>query len=178
MLSMIGVSVFILLFGGILWANARRWRYLSSIYGGPTNRPLEQRRMQSAVLLGLGGFNSLKGLLLIGVEPSGVSFRVLPPFSLFHAPFFVPYADIRGWDTSWYLDARSTELEFSRAPGIKMVMPAEQAEWIGSFAGHRMILNEACPPKGKAGRGWHAVALVHASISLIMIAWLAVQLIP
>ncbi len=61
MLHLIGLSVFVFLFGGILWRDSFRWRYLSMRYAGEGNRPIEQRNLQSAVLLGLSGFKSLKG---------------------------------------------------------------------------------------------------------------------
>ncbi len=129
--------------------------------------------LQSAVLLGLGGFNSLKGMVTFGLHETGLSMRVLPPFSVFHSPLFIPYDDIRGWKTTWYLDAKSAELEFHRAPEIKMIVPAEQAEWFRKYAGSNLVLRDVVPPHGKAGRGWYAFSLVSACISLAMLAWLA-----
>lgn len=171
--SVFGLSVFVLLFGGILYRTACRWRRLAKSYSQPVGDALESRRMQSAVLLGFGGYNSLKGILTIGVHKTGVSFRVLAPFALFHSPLFIPYGDIRGWQTTWYLDAPSTELEFSRAPGVKMVVPTDQAEWIGSHAGHRMILRTDSPPNGKTGQGWRAFILINLGLYLIMAIWAA-----
>lgn len=173
MLSLFGMSVFLALFFGMLRATARRWRYLAQSYAKVPGPPLEKRHMQSAVLLGLSGFNSLKGILTVGVHQTGVSLRVLPPFSLFHDPLFIPYGDISGWRTSWYLDARSTELQFRKAHDVKMVVPAELAEWIGGFAGEKMKLRETSPPGGRAGRGWHAFTLAHAGMSLVMLGVLA-----
>ncbi len=175
MLSVFGYGVFFVLFFGMLHAKARRWRMLAAVYGGDGGPVREKRTMQSAVLLGIGGYNSLKGILTIGVHDRGVSLRVLPPFSLFHDALFIPYGDIRGWRTSWYLDVQSIELEFTGVPAIKMVVPADQAEFIGSFAGRKMTLSAAEPPQGKAGQGWRAFALVHAGLSLVMIAWLSVM---
>lgn len=176
LLSIFGVGFAAALFGGILWSNARRWRYLSKFYSEPVRHPLEVRNLQSAVLLGLGGFNSLKGILTIGLDKTGISLRVLKPFSLFHAPLYIPHRDINGWNTTWYLDARSTELEFSGAPDVKIIMPAEQAEWIQSYSGQKLSLHNATPPEGKAGRGWHAFSVVHAAIALAMIAWIVLGL--
>ncbi|MEZ5853219.1 MAG: hypothetical protein R3D67_00180 [Hyphomicrobiaceae bacterium] len=177
MMSIFGFTMFFGIFGGILWANARRWRKLAESYAGapPAPAALEERNLQSAVLLGLDGVNSLKGIVKIGVYEAGVSLRIMAPFSLFHAPLFIPYVDIQGWATSWYLDARSTELAFRQTPEVKIVMPAEQAEWIRSFAGHKMTLRETSPPDGKAGQGWRALALIHAALSLVLIGWLCVH---
>ncbi len=169
MLAVFGYSVFFVLFFGMLWRQAFRWRNLAQYYAGDGGRLLEHRNLQSAVLLGQGGFNSLKGILKIGVNEKGVSLRVMKPFSLFHAPLFIPFADIRGWKTSWYLDAPSTELEFRRAPEIKIVVPSEQAEWIQSRAGQTMMLRDVPPPRGKAGQGWRAFLIAYAGYSLVML---------
>lgn len=177
MLAVFGYSVFFFLFFGMLWRNACRWRNLAQYYAGDSGRLHDQRNLQSAVLLGMGGFNSLKGILKIGVNEKGVSFRVMKPFSLFHAPLFIPFADIRGWKTSWYLDAPSTELEFRRAPEIKIVVPSEQAEWIQSMAGQKMMLRDVPPPRGKAGQGWRTFIIVHGGIMLVMAAVILVNMV-
>ncbi len=130
--------------------------------------------MQDAVLLGLGGYKSLKGIITIGLHSNGISFRVMPPFALFHPPLFIPYDDIRGWRTTWYLDAHSIELEFLDAPAVKMIVPAAQAEWMQTHSGRRMVLHDTEPPAGKAGRGWYAFVLVSASFSLLMLASIVV----
>lgn len=177
MLSVVGLGTFVAIFGGMWWACARRWRHLAKAYGATSHPPIEKRHMQSAVLLGLGGYNSLKGIITIGVHQTGVSLQVLAPFSLFHAPLFIPYGDIRGWGTTWYLDARSTELELRQAPDVKIVMSANQAEWIQSFAGHKVTLHDTSPPAGNAGRGWYAFAIANTGISLVMVAWLSMYLL-
>ena len=175
-LTLFGYSVFAFLFFGALWRHACRWRLLAQVYAGESGRPLAKRTMQNAVLLGLGAFNSLKGILTIAVHETGVSFRVMKPFSLFHTPLFIPYKDIRGWESTWYLDAPSTELQFIRAPGVKMVMPAEQADWIRSFSGQKMELRNAPPPNGKAGQGWRAFILANLTViigmSIILLAFM------
>jgi hypothetical protein len=176
-LSVFGFGVFAFLFFGMLWRTAVRWRYLAARYAGQTGRAIETRRMQNGVLLGLSGYNSVKGIINIGVHPNGISFRIMPPFSLFHDPLFIPYDDIRGWKTTWYLDSPSVELEFRKAPDVKMVVPAEQATWMQKFAGHKMVLHDAAPPNGKAGRGWYAFALVGAAISLLMLVSLPIILL-
>lgn len=173
MLTVFGMIVFAVIFGGMLRANAFRWRYLAKSYAEKAGSVLDKRSMRSAVLIGLGAFNSLKGIITIGVHENGVSFRVMPIFSLFHEPLFVPYSDIRGWETTWYLDARSSELEFRLAPEVKMVLPAADAEWIRDHAGKKIVLRDVSPPQGKAGRAWHAITVVHAFASMVMIGWLS-----
>lgn len=176
MLTVFGLVVFATLLGGVLRANAYRWRYLAKSYAGQAGPPIDTRNMRSAVLIGLGAFNSLKGIITIGVHERGVSFRVMPIFSPFHDPLVVPYSEIRGWKTIWYLDARSSELQFRSAPDVKLVLPAEDAEWIRSHAGEEMMLSDLPPPEGNAGRGWHAAMVVHAFASLAMIGGLLAYL--
>ena len=176
-LTVFGFGVFAFLFFGMLWRTAVRWRYLAGSYAGEHGRAIETRRMQNGVLLGLSGYNVVKGILNIGVHANGISFRILPPFSLFHRPLFIPYDDIRGWRTTWYLDSPSVALEFRNAPDVKMVVPADQAEWMRKFAGQKMVLHDTTPPNGKAGRGWYAFALASAGISLLMLVTLAVILL-
>ena len=54
-----------------------------------------------------------------------------------------------------------------------MVVPTETAEWIEGYAGHQMVLKSIEPPTGKAGQGWRLLLLVHASMALMMLGWLA-----
>ena len=169
MLALFGYSVFAFLFFGALWRFACRWRYLAESYAADRGKPLDKRSLQSAVLLGLGGFSSLKGILKVGVHDTGISLRIIAPFSLFHTPLFIPYGDIQGWVTTWYLDSRSIELTFRRSPKVKIVVPADLAEWIAARAGQKVELHAVRPPHGNAGRGWFAFALVSAALGLLMI---------
>lgn len=85
---------------------------------------------------------------------------------MFHEPLFIPFTDIRGWSTTWYLDGKSTELELSSAPDVKIVMPTEQVEWIRSFSGGEMVLSDEVAPNGEAGRGSYVFVLVNAILGL------------
>lgn len=175
MLTLVGVGAFLFFFGGMQWAKSRHWRRLARKYAGSADRAIKTRRMQNVVLIGLGGYTSLKGIVTVGVHARGVSFRPFTALAMFHEPLFIPFDEIRGWQTTWYLDARSTELEFRRVPDMKMVVPQELAEWMQDFAGERMTLRQSPPPKGRAGRGWHVVLLVHFGIVTGLMAWLSVN---
>lgn len=165
-----GLAIVVTIMGGMMYANSRRWRYLSSAYANSDGKFIEKRTMQDAVLVGLGGFNTIKGILTIGVSSQGVSLRMLKPFSLFHTPMFIPYSDIRGWKTTWYLNAKSTELELLNAPDVKIIMPTEQVSWIRELVSEKMSLSDASPPEGNAGRGAHLFAKIHAIIGIAMAA--------
>ncbi|MEM9332590.1 MAG: hypothetical protein AAGA53_14770 [Pseudomonadota bacterium] len=172
MFGLFGIVVFAGIFGGMLWANARRWRYLAEYYAEDKENPVEKRIMQSAVLVGRGGYNSLHGILTIGVNNSGLILRILSPFSLFHNPLFIPFDEVKGWGTTWYLNRESTELQFSRAPDVKVIMPLEQAEWIENYSKGEMALSELDPPQGKAGRGWYFFVLINLVCAVVAFAYL------
>lgn len=150
-----------LLFFGMLRATAYRWRHLAQSYAGETGPALDTRHGRSAVLMGLGAFQSIKGIMTIGVHEHGVTFRVMRIFSAFHEPLFVPYSDIKGWRTTWYLNAKSSELEFRRSPDVKVILPTEDAEWIKGYARGTMMLRDIRPAHGNVGRGWHAFTVLH-----------------
>lgn len=177
MLTVFGLIVFALIFGGMLRANARRWRYLAAAYAGEPGPALDQRSMRSVVLIGMGAFNSLKGIVTIGVHANGVSLRVMPVFSLFHTPLFIPYSDIQGWQTTWYLDSNSNELQFRRATEVKLVLPEDDTKWIKSHAGSKMMLRDAAPPRGNVGRGWRTLLVAHALVSLAILGWFSAYML-
>lgn len=183
MTHLFGLSVFCAIFGGMWWATARRWRYLAKSYAadghahGQSGSPHDKRHMQTLILIGLGGFNSLKGIVTMEAHSSGLLLRIMPPFSFCHKPLFIPYSDINGWKTTWYLNAPSTELAFRSSPDVKAIMPAEQAEWVKRFAGYKMTLSASSAPGGKAGRGWHKFQLFHAAVGLVTVAWVSFMML-
>jgi len=65
--------------------------------------------MQSAVLYGhWAAFNSYNGFVTIGVHQTRLALKVMPIFSLFHWPLFIPFSEIKGWQQTWYLDPSSS----------------------------------------------------------------------
>ena len=164
--------------GGILWANSRRWRYLSQYYGEPKRIPRKKQSGQSAVLVGMGGYNSFNGILTIAIHKTGISLRPIVPFALFHRTLFISFDEINGWGTSWYLNRQSTELELAQAPDVKILMPSEQAAWINSHAGGEMMLSEQPHPAGKAGRGAFGFVVGAGVFMSVMLIWTVWSLIP
>ena len=157
--TIIGLAFFAFFYGGIIWRKSFRWRYLADAYAGESGPPIEMRRMRGAVLIGPVAHESLHGIVNISAHETGIGLRMMLPFSLFRKPLFVPYGDIEGWETTWYLDAPSTELSFRRAPDVKVVISKELAEWLAGFSGRKLVLNNAPPPQGKAGQGWRRFVL-------------------
>ncbi|MFY0612087.1 MAG: hypothetical protein JXQ99_11215 [Hyphomicrobiaceae bacterium] len=127
--------------------------------------------MRTAVLIGLGVTRSFPGCVAIGIHERGVSFRVIPILSMFCKPLFIPFRDISGWDTTWFLNAKSSELHFRRVEEIKMVLPAEDAEWIRGRGGNKMALNSFPPPQGNAGQRWRAVYLTYSFLMIAVVAF-------
>ncbi len=177
MSTLIGLSVFVLAFGGMLWRKAYRWRYLHRSYGADPDYANDERTMHNAVLVGLGGYNKLMAAVTIGVHRTGVSFDMNSLFYPFHNPIFVPYEHIRASAADWYINGESTEFKFRDAPDVSMILPAEQAEWIRKRSGEKMPRIEAAPLRGSSVPAWSVFARVNAFISLAMMAVLIVVLI-
>ena len=87
----------------------------------------------------------------------------------FQHPIFVPYSDIQGWKQKWYIDAASTELAFRKTPQMRIIMPAEQVEWMSTLADGRISISQDRPPHGSwpwatfilaVGMGVMAVGLI------------------
>ena len=172
-LSVIGGGVFI----GLLWLvysrDAHMWRYLAAAYARPWAEPREVRRLQSAVAYGRGvASKSYNGVLTIGRHADGVALRLLPPFSIFHDPIFIPFKDIRGWEQLWYLDATSYELEFEQAPEVKLVMPAKQVKWLQENSFGRMQVSETRSPNAARPNFWYVIILVQGFLGAFFLAWL------
>jgi hypothetical protein len=170
--TIIGLAFFAFLYGGIIWRKSFRWRYLADFYAGDGGPPIETRRMRGTVLIGPVAYESLHGIVNISAHETGIGLRMMLPFSLFRKPLFVPYGDIEGWETTWYLDAPSTELSFRRAPDVKVVISKELAEWLAGFSGRKLLLNDAPPPQGMAGQGWRRFVLgvlIYMALGMIVL---------
>jgi hypothetical protein len=166
-LMLIGLSVF----GGSLYVvyfrDSHYWRYLCEFYEAPWQRPIETRYFQHAVAYGEGiASKSYNGILTIGVHELGLALSILPPFSFFHKPLFIPYAEIKGWKQYWYLNSKSYELEFQSAPDVKLVMPASQIKWLQETSrGQMEIVGEHSPHKQRPNI-WYAILIVQGLMAL------------
>jgi hypothetical protein len=176
MLIFIGASTFVFIFGGMLWTTARRWRSLAAHYARETPFAIEKRIMQSVILTSASGYNAHKGIITIGLHETGLSMRVMKPFSLFHQPLFIPYADIHSGPTIWYLNAHSIELAFRQEPDIRLVMSADQVSWINAASPQKFTVETRSSQRQSPTTRWHAFATVHAAIALVMVVCLLLQL--
>ncbi|MEO0620517.1 MAG: hypothetical protein AAFZ01_14715 [Pseudomonadota bacterium] len=84
----------------------------------------------------------------------GVGISVMLPFGVFNPPLVVPHSEIVGYDTTWYLYARSCELTFRQVPEVKMILLAGDAEWLARCSGAAWTLHEGTAFGGPAGQIW------------------------
>jgi hypothetical protein len=157
----------------IYFRDAHFWRYLAENYQRPWQRPLAIRRFQHAVAYGIGPVSkSYNSILTIGLHDDGIALSVIPPFSFFHKPLFIPFADITGWKQIWYLNAKSFELGFAKAPEVKLVMPASQVEWIGAFSQGQMQVVHEHSPHGKRPNVWYAIILLQGIMGVCFLLYI------
>ncbi len=163
--------------GGLLYfiyfRDSHQWRYLSEFYGARWQRPIETRHFQHAVVYGKGvASKSYNGFLTIGVHDLGLALKVIPPFSFFHKPLFIPFSEIKGWKQFWYLNSKSYELELQSAPDVKLVMPASQVKWLQKTSQGKMeVINEHSPHKQRPNI-WYAILLLQGLMAFGLLLYL------
>lgn len=146
------------------------WEQLVSVYGRDWQAPAAQKRFGDMILYSEGRpAKSYNGVIEIGLHVDGVALRPNRFLVPFHPPIFVPYTDIQGWDQGWYLNAKSAELSFRKAPHMRVIVPREQADWMLSFAGGAAQISEARPPHGTRPWRTKVLALVLGAMSLVVL---------
>ncbi len=178
MIDLLGQAIGIV-FGGVIVValmsmiykrDAVDWEQLVTAYGRDWTEPRLLKRFANMILYSDGRpAKSYPAMISIGLYDDGIAFRpnrVLVPFQ---RPVFIPYADIQGWDQNWYLDAKSTELSFRKAPHMRIIMPHEQVEWMLSLAKGPPRISAERPPHGT--RPWitYYVALASGAMALVVI---------
>jgi hypothetical protein len=166
-----GVIVFALL-RFIYRRHAIDWEQLVSVYGRDWREPAARKRFGDMLLYSEGRpLKSYNSLLEIGLHDDGIALRPNRFLVPFHRPIFVPYTDIQGWDQSWYLNAKSAELSFQKAPHMRLIMPRKQADWMLAFGGDAARISDERPPHGT--RPWRtqlsALLLGAASLFVLII---------
>lgn len=171
-----GFSFVIFLMGFMLYRNSARWRELASVYGQNWQKPVSQKGFQHGVLYGKNvAFNSYNGILTLGAHLDGVAIKVMAPFCLFSPPLFIPYEDIKGWKQSWYLNAKTIELQFERKPEFKMVMPREQIEWMQEISGSKVLVSKETPPHADKPIFWYGVTILLGALTLLLMGYLLIS---
>ena len=163
-----GFAMVLLMVGFIYKRDSVHWQYLEQVYGRPWQTPIHER-WGHAVLYGKFPVSkAYNGILKVGVHHNGLSLRIMfPIISFFCRPLFIPYGDICGWDQTWYLNAKTVELELSGAPEVKIAMPREQVEWIRNTSGVKIaMMNQTSPHRDKPVI-WHAFLVVSSLVFVV-----------
>lgn len=165
-----------LVFGGVIVVAMLRmiyrrhavdWDQLVSVYGRDWRAPPLKRRIGDVVLYSEGRpAKSYNSLMQIGLYEDGVALRPNRFLVPFHRPIFVPYTDIQVWDQNWYLNAKSAELSFQKAPQMRLIMPRKQADWMLTLAGAVVPISDARPPHGTRPWRTYVLALVMGASGL------------
>ena len=176
LLGQIIAKVFGIVFAAaIMLAYFRReavdWLHLVRVYSSDWQPPRLYRRFANMILYSKGRpAKSYKGIIEIGLHDHGVALRPNRILRPFQPPVFIPYRDIQGWDQNWYIDGKSTELSFRKAPHMRLIMPREQVEWMLTFAGGAARISEARPPHGTRPWMTYYSAIARGVMSLVVIA--------
>ena len=141
------------------------WQKMVEVYGRDWQAPRLKKRFAHMILYSEGRpAKSYNSMLDIGLLEEGIALRPSRIFAPFHPPIFIPYTDIEGWSQQWYINAKSAELSFRKAPHMRMIMPRDQVEWMFSLTGLAAPLSAARPPHGK----WPSLTFVAALSGGIM----------
>lgn len=121
---------------GFMWYRVAslRWHPFAEHYGQVRETPSECKWMQRVIIHGDAfAHHSYSGIVTVGVSRTGVHFSLLPPWSIFHQPLFIPYSDMTGSERRWYL-FNAIEIETRKAGNIRMVVYPELWQWIEKHA--------------------------------------------
>lgn len=156
--------------------HAEEWEELANIYGRPWTTPLAKKARRSLVLYTEGRpARTYPGIVTVGVYPDGIGLKPIRWLCPFHAPVFIPFSDIKGWKQSWYWDGASTELMFSGAPHLQMIMPETQVKWISSIEPAGVILSEEYVPRSNWPHATQAIAVMSLLMVVSLIAMLLLK---
>lgn len=151
--------------------HAEEWQMLAAVYGGARSNPQALKRFGHLVLYTDGApARAYNGLLSVETYSDGIGFKPLPLVMAFHDPIFVPYKDIQGWSQDWYINAKSVELQFTKAPDFRIIMPQSQLEWIKQESGRSLNISRDKPPHGKWPWVTYAAVIACGAMALSVIA--------
>jgi hypothetical protein len=152
--------------------DAHLWEKLAAVYAADWREAGDVRRFQHAIAYAGGAAHkSYNGFLDISLLQDGFAIKPMKLFSLFHKPLFIPYKDVEGWRTHWYLNAKSIELTFAKAPEIKLAMPKDQVDWIASAARGEMPVRDTATPHDAKPHFWWWLAIVNGVLAVGVLAY-------
>jgi hypothetical protein len=134
--SLFGWTVVVGILALVQRAGAYRWRIVASAYADRSPRPaVAEKRLQKVTIFGPGRLFSSYIPVTVRIHEDGLSLRLLPPFSIFHSPIFLPFGDLKVKASSWYLNAESWALLPSRSSGMEIIVDGQLFEWIRASSG-------------------------------------------
>lgn len=130
--TLLGACVFVAVLYRMWTGHARRWHILAAEYsGGPVDAIGDALQLQSVILTGSGiAFSSYRGIVTIANDGNGLWLKLLPPFSAFHPPLFLPYSELQIKASSWYLNNSSYKLMLPRVGDIGIIIDGDLANWL------------------------------------------------
>lgn len=157
--------------------HAEEWQRLAAVYGGARETVPQQRKQFGQLVLYTDGApaRAYKGVISIETYFDGFALKPMRWLVPFHDPVFIPYRDIKGWAQDWYIDSRSVELEFAQAPGLRIIMPLSQLEWIKQASGRTLPVSSERPPGGRGPWASRGLALMSGLMLLSLFVVMALK---
>lgn len=123
------------LLGFMYWRHGWRWRLIQTAFPDPGQKPIRNWHIQTIYCHADGLiYNMYQGVVTIGVGEDGLTFSVIPPFSLAQPKFFVPYRDMMAYQQDWLLMGRVCQLEFRNVPDMRMVIPGRVGDLLLDYS--------------------------------------------
>lgn len=112
-----------------------RWHPLAKFYASDQTTPSKEKRFESMTIQVSGmAFHRYRAILAVGVYDSGITLRLLGPFSIFHPPLSIPFADLTVVERRWFL-MRAFQLTAAKASQLKITIFPHLYQWILDAAG-------------------------------------------
>jgi hypothetical protein len=170
---LVALALLLGLLSFIYWRHAIDWQAIEQAYHRPWQEPMQMKRLQTLLLYSDGRMTkSYKGLLTLGLYRDGIGMRMNPVLVPFHRPVFIPFTDISGWTQKWFIDAKSVELSFAKVPHLRIIMPADQMDWVAGSSGGAVSISPEQPPHGKWPYASFAIAVIFGAWAVLLIVYL------
>jgi hypothetical protein len=114
-------------------AQSARWRFLAQEHSARGGQAVIARKPIVQVIARDKGLLWTNYYVSIGIAADGLLLRQVP-FGLFNPALFLPFADLKSEQTSWFLNAQSHTLTARKAPDLSITLDGETLQWIASHA--------------------------------------------
>lgn len=173
---MFGAAMVIAMCAFIYKRHAQEWEALAKIYGRKWVKPIAVKSLRSMVLYTKGEpARTYAGIMKIGAYPDGIGLKPMPWLAPFHAPVFIPFSDIKGWQQKWYWDSKSVELELAQAPHLRIIMPKSQISWIANQGADEIEISPERPKTGNYPYATQSIAIFSLFILITVLVVLFIK---